>query len=186
MTSIDDLWFLADTASQRAEQAAHRLRTQYDDYIRKRQSRRVSRRRFRTLAQRIRQSGAPYGTHTIVYRENDDVLLVRHDGIDQWVLPGGEVGRDEAFREAARRELAEEAGIEAEYDGLALLVTVEIESDGHETWGVMPIFEAQARDDRTETDDPDGEISDAGWFSTVPPDTRDRPYLNAWRETRSK
>lgn len=186
MTSIDDLWFLADTASQRAEQAAHQLRTRYDDYLGKRQSRRVSRRRFRTLAERIRLSGAPYGAHTIVHREDGDVLLVRHDGIDQWVLPGGEVARDETFREAARRELAEEAGIEAEYDGLALLVTVEIESDGHETWGVMPIFEAQARNERTVIDDPDGEISDARWFTTVPPDSRDRPYLNAWREKQNE
>ncbi|AUX08539.1 NUDIX family hydrolase [Halalkaliarchaeum desulfuricum] len=186
MTSIDDLWFLADTASQRAEQAAHQLRTRYDDYISKRQSRRVSRYRFRTLADRIRQSGAPYGAHTIVYREDGDVLLVRHDGIGQWVLPGGEVGPDETFREAARRELDEEAGIEAEYDGLALLVTVEIESDGHETWGVMPIFEAQARAEQPEVDDPDGEISDAEWFTNVPTDSRDRPYLNAWRENRNE
>lgn len=186
MTSIDDLWFLADTASQRAEQVAHQLQTRYDDYLQKRQSRRVSRQRFRTLAERIRQSGAPYGTHTIVYREDSEVLLVRHDQIDQWVLPGGEVDRDETFQEAAGRELAEEAGIEAAYDGLALLVTVEIESDGHETWGVMPIFEAQALDERTEIDDPDGEISDAGWFNTVPSDTRDRPYLNAWRKKRGE
>ncbi|MDR5673003.1 NUDIX domain-containing protein [Halalkaliarchaeum sp. AArc-GB] len=186
MTSIDDLWFLSDNASQRAEQAAHQLRTRYDNYLRKRQSRRVTRYRFRTLAERIRLSGAPYGAHTIVHREGGDVLLVRHDGIDQWVLPGGEVDRDETFREAAKRELAEEAGIEAEYEGLALLVTVEIESDGHETWGVMPIFEAQGRDEQPEIDDPDGEISDARWFTTAPPESRDRPYLNAWRQKRSE
>lgn len=185
MTSIDDLWFLADVANQRAERAAHRLQSRYEGYITEKQSRHVSRYRFRTLGERIRDSGAPYGTHTIVYRDGDEVLLVRHEGVDKWVLPGGEVDREETFRQAARRELAEEAGIEAEYEGLALLVRVEVRSDGHEMWGVLPIFEARAVEERPEIHDPDGEISRAKWFGTLPPDARDREYLRAWRHRRN-
>lgn len=185
MTSLDDLWYLADLASQRAEQAAHRLREEYDDYATKRESHRVPRRRFRTLAERIKRSGAPYGAHTIVHREEGDVLLVRHDGIEKWVLPGGEVGRDETFQGAAARELDEEAGIAADYDGLALLVEVEVSCDDHRTWGIIPIFEARALEEQPAIDDPDGEISDVRWFDSLPPDARDKPYLRAWRERRS-
>lgn len=185
MTSLDDLWFLADRANQRVERALHRLESRYDGYLTRVQSCRVSRHRFRTLTERARQSGAPYGTHTIVHRDGRDVLLVRHDGIGKWVLPGGEVETNESFREAAERELAEETGIDAEYEGLAVLVELDIACGDHETRGVMPIFEARALADRPEIDDPDGEISDAGWFDSPPPDTRDRPYLRAWRERRT-
>lgn len=184
VTSIDDLWFLADLASQQAEQAAHQIDERYDDYLEREQSRRVSRYRFRTLADRIKQSGAPYGAHTILHRDGSEVLLVRHDGVEKWVLPGGEVGATESFREAAQRELAEEAGIDAQYQGLALLVEINIACDHHHTWGIMPIFQARALGDDPEINDPDGEISDAKWFDTFPPETRDRQYLEAWRTLR--
>ncbi|QIB73850.1 NUDIX domain-containing protein [Halogeometricum borinquense] len=181
---VDDLWFLADEASQRAEQAYHRLCEQYSNYLDERRTRRVSRRRFRTLASRVKQTGAPWGAHTIVYRDTDELLLVRHDGVDLWVLPGGEVREDETYREAAIRELGEEAGVSADYRGLAIANRIDICCDDYETWGVMPVFFAAAEDMDLHVDDPDDEISDAGWFSfsDLPADTRDRGDLLAWRE----
>ena len=183
--TLDDLWYLADEASRRAERAYQRLRDRYSGFMERPTTRRVSRRRFRTLARRVRETGAPYGAHTIVYRESGELLLVRHEGVGMWVLPGGEVDAGESFREAARRELAEEAGVDAAYEGLAMANRVEIEHADYATWGVLPIFAARAETIEPAVDDPDGEISRARWFAEIPADTRDREDLVQWREQAS-
>lgn len=180
--SVDRLWYLADEADRRAERAYHDLRDRHDDYIERTHRKRVRRERFRTLAERVRDNGAPYGAHTLVYRPSGELLLVRDDRADRWVLPGGGIDGDESFREAAARELAEEAGVEAAYEGLGLLCRIEIRCDEHATWGVMPVFQAQALTTTPSVDDPDGEISEARWFDELPEDTRDRADLVAWRE----
>lgn len=182
MTSLGDLWYLADRADQRAEQAYHRLRERYDDFLEFTHSRRVSRQRFRTLAKRIRDTGTPYGAHTLVYWPSGELLLVRHEGVGMWVLPGGEVHPEESFQEAAVRELAEEAGIGAVYEGLAIATRVEVRCRDHATWGVLPVFAAEATTRDLEVGDPDGEISTARWFDVLPEDTRDRAEIIQWRE----
>lgn len=177
VTAIDGLWYLADEAARTAERTYHRLADRYGgEYLERTYRKGVGRRRFRTLAERIESTGAPYGAHTLVYRPSGDLLLVRHEGVDQWVLPGGDVEGEETFRETARRELREEAGIDASYEGLAMLTRVEVRCDDHETWGVMPVFRARATTTETAVADPDGEIGAARWFApeTVPEDTRDR------------
>ncbi len=182
MTSVDGLWFLADKAEQRAEQAYHRVTETYnDDCIQHTYEKYVSRDRFRTLANRIQRSGTPYGAHTLVHRDTGELLLVRHDGVDLWVLPGGSVDGAESFRETAARELAEEAGIEAKYRGLAMLNRIEISCRGCATWGLLPIFHATAETVELTISDPDEEISAAQWFdpANVPEDTRDRADLIA-------
>ncbi|WP_138005361.1 NUDIX domain-containing protein [Halalkalirubrum salinum] len=180
MTTVNDLWFLADRASQRAEQRYHRVSREYGEYHTFERLDTVRRRRFRTLATRIVDSGAPYGAHTIVTpNDGQSVLLVRHDGVDKWVLPGGGVHRDETYERAAVRELHEEAGIDAQYEGLASLTRVQIRSGNYNTWGVLPVFEAQTNVTALTVNDPDGEISDAQWFhpDSLPEDTRDRAQL---------
>lgn len=180
--TVDRLWYLADEARQQAEQAHHRLASRHADYLELQRTRRLSRRRFRTLAERIRQTGAPYGAHTVVYRRSGELLLVRHEGVDMWVLPGGGVDEGESFREAAQRELYEEAGVDVRYGGLGMLGRVEVSSGDHSTWGVLPVFEAEAVTEVPVVDDPDDEISDARWFDDLPEDTRDREDLLAWRD----
>lgn len=184
MKPVDDLWYLASQANQRAEQAYHALTADRDSesYLEFERERTVSRRRFRTLAERVECSGAPYGAHTIVYRESGEFLLVRHEGVGLWVLPGGGLDGDESFREAAERELNEEAGVDVSYDGLAMLTRIRFRCDGHEAWGVMPVYAAEAETTVPEVQDPDDEISKARWFETLPPDTRDRDDLLEWRE----
>lgn len=179
MTSVDGLWYLADEAEQRAERAYHRVTETYDDCIQHTYRKHVSRDRFRTLARRIRQSGTPYGAHTLVHRDNGEILLVRHDGVGLWVLPGGGVDGSESFRETAERELGEEAGIEATYRGLAMLNRVEIDCRGCNTWGLLPVFRATAETTDPTVSDPDEEISAARWFdpAQMPEDTRDRDDL---------
>ncbi|WP_336002919.1 NUDIX hydrolase [Halorientalis halophila] len=182
MTAVDNLWYLADEAEQRAEQAYHRLAQDHDDYVEYERTRTVSRSRFRTVADRIRKNGLPFGAHTLVYRESGELLLVRHEGVDMWVVPGGEVQGDESLREGARRELREEAGVEAAYEGLGILARVNFRSDGHDAWGVLPVFAARAETTELEVSDPDDEISDARWFADLPEDTRDRAELLTWRD----
>ena len=179
---MDDLWFLADEAEQAAEQAAHELGRRHDDYLEPSLTRVVSRPHFRRAVTRGKDSGAPYGVHTIVYRECGDLLLVRHEHVEKWVLPGGAVDGGESFRETAARELAEEAGVEVTFDGLGMLVEVDIRCDGHDVWGVIPVYAARARTFEPDVNDPDDEITDAKWFDDLPPDTRDRAILQEWRE----
>jgi 8-oxo-dGTP diphosphatase len=175
------LWYLADQATRRAEAAYYRLRDDYSGFLEWDRSRRVSRSYFRTLADRTRQSGAPFGVHTVVHHDGR-LLLVRHDGVDQWVVPGGEVEDGESYRTAAERELSEEAGIEASYQGLAMTTRFDIACDDHTMWGVVPVFAATAPGIEPSVADPDGEISDARWFSveSLPGDTRNRDELLAW------
>lgn len=186
MTALGDLWYLADEATQQAEQAYHRLRERHGSFMERSRSQRVSRRRFRTLAGRVKRTGAPFGAHSIVYRPrgSGELLLVRHEGVDRWVLPGGEVDGAESYRETAERELTEEAGVTADYEGLAMANRMEIRCESHRTWGVLPVYAARARSFEPSIDDPDGEISRAAWFAfdDLPADTRDRGDLLAWRE----
>jgi len=50
----------------------------------------------------------------IVLNDNDQVLLVRHNKIRQWLYPGGHIDPDEDPAQAALREVAEETGILAD------------------------------------------------------------------------
>ena len=184
MTTVDDLWYLADEAAQQAARTHNRLSAEHTDPIEFETTKRVSRRRFRTVAERIRENGAPYGAHTLAVRADGGLLLVRHEAVGLWVLPGGETDGDESFRAAAERELREEAGIEATYDGLGMLGRVTFHADGHSTWGILPLFEATAGDRELSVEDPDNEITDARWFQDLPPDTRDREHLQTWRDHR--
>lgn len=181
MTTVDDLWYLGDVARQSAEQTYHSVADRHEDFLECTRHRSVSRPRFRTVADRIRDNGLPYGAHAITYRESGELLLVRHDDVDMWVLPGGEVDGDESFRAAARRELLEEAGVGAAFEGLALLARVEFRCGDYHTWGVLPIYQARAEKTALTVDDPDGEITDARWFDELPDDARDRDQLVRWR-----
>jgi len=184
MTAVDNLWYLATEARQAAEQVYHRFADDHDDFVEFRTTRTVSRDRFRTVAERIESQGLPYGAHTLAYRPSGELLLVEQAAIDTWVLPGGEVEPGESVREGARRELGEEAGIDVTYDGLGVLGEVRFRSDGHETWGVLPIFEGEADSTDLDVRDPDGEITDARWFDELPENTRDRSVLREWRRDR--
>ncbi|MFW5956594.1 MAG: NUDIX hydrolase [Halorhabdus sp.] len=183
MTVVDNLWYEAEEAQQVAEQTYHRLLEDATNPMEFTRTRYVSRPRFETITRRIQDNGLPYGAHTVAVDDNR-LLLVRHEAVGKWVLPGGEVSDGERFLEAAHRELLEEAGIEGTYDGLALLGRVEFYCDEYETWGVLPIYEAQPTDTELTVEDPDAEITDADWFGSLPPDTRDRDVLRQWLDTR--
>jgi 8-oxo-dGTP diphosphatase len=185
MTTVDDLWYLADVASQQAEQTYHELTDRHEAFVEFTRHRRVPRHSFRRIAEDARDHGAPFGAHTLAYRPTGELLLVRHEDVGMWVLPGGELDGTESFREAALRELDEESGVEAAIEGLGMLGRVEFYCDDNNTWGVLPVFEAQATTTDIEVRDPDDEISDARWFDELPEDTRDREEILSWRSLRS-
>jgi 8-oxo-dGTP pyrophosphatase MutT (NUDIX family) len=58
--------------------------------------------------------GLTLGVRVAVFDSAGQVLLVRHTYVRGWWLPGGGVDRTETLRQAAVRELREEAGIVAE------------------------------------------------------------------------
>ena len=184
--ALDDLWYLADEADQQAERAYHRLRERHEGFLERRRQKPVSRDRFRTLAARIRENGTPYGAHTIVYRPDGDLLLVRHEGVDMWVLPGGEIDPGESFRGAARRELAEERASRRRTRGSASSAVSRFTPAATTPVGVLPVYAARAEPDgpTPRPRDPDGEVGEARWFDRLPADTRDRDVLREWRRRR--
>lgn len=72
---------------------------------------------FKIYARVIR--GKTLGARTAVFDDQGRVLLVKASYVKGWQLPGGGVDAGETLREAAIRELREEANVEA-LDGLQL------------------------------------------------------------------
>lgn len=118
-----------------------------------------------------RESGAGegFGVGTVVVSERG-VALVRTSWSDGWVLPGGTVEPGEPVQEAARREVREELGIEAEI-GDPIRVADQTFVCGEEQFeNRLVLFEGSAR--TTELTDTPGEanegIREIAWHETLP------------------
>lgn len=100
------------------------------------------------------------GAICVVERPDDRILLVRHSYRDHWGLPGGLAQRGEDIRACARRETAEEVGLEVELVGEPNVV---VAPDARR---VDVVFRARPADagaaDRLVSGSP--EILEARWF----------------------
>lgn len=60
------------------------------------------------------------GVRLFVLDEEENFLLVRHRGTDQWYLPGGEVKKKETLIDALKREIKEEIGVSLENESIEI------------------------------------------------------------------
>lgn len=77
---------------------------------------------FRRWIVRIVAPSFTVGTACVIERGDGTILLVRLSYRDGWGLPGGLVGRREDIAQCARREVAEEVGLEVELVGAPAVV----------------------------------------------------------------
>jgi 8-oxo-dGTP pyrophosphatase MutT (NUDIX family) len=92
------------------------------------------------------------------------IVLLRHLKLALWVQPGGHLDPGEAPWEAARREVAEETGIAAEFLGGApelAHVSVHGVPSGHTHLDLRYLFDGGDAD----PDPPPGESQDVRWFA---------------------
>lgn len=131
--------------------------------------------RFAAARTRI-EAGLDWGVGALVERDGE-LLLVRQDC--RWMLPGGEVERDESHAEALVRELDEETGLDVDPGPLRAVVENRYVRDEETVGFHFAIYEATTAS-RTVTDDPglaDEGIESVGWFGSLPGDTLDRDLL---------
>lgn len=107
----------------------------------------------------------PYtlGVRVIVEDAEQRFLLVRHNYLSGWYLPGGGVDRGETLLQAAVRELREEAGIMADRDPSLLSVYLnDAGTFGRDHVGLFHLKEWSRSDRFLE---PSSEIREAQFFS---------------------
>lgn len=115
------------------------------------------------------------------------IALVRNGWTDGWFVPGGAVEPDEEPREAARREVYEETGLDATVEEpLVVLDQTYVSEETGQEWfsAAFVVYAATAEGEIPpvstlgRTDD---EIEAARWFETIPDRLHDgdllRPYL---------
>ena len=91
---------------------------------------------------------------TVICRQDDKILFVRK-ARRKWNLPGGRIEANEAPRQAAQRELAEETGLQVE--AMAYLAPLELYQTLHY------VFETALPEPQNPR--PQNEIADCRWFS---------------------
>lgn len=108
-----------------------------------------------------------------IWLANDagEVLLVRNEGDDGWADPGGKVEPDESYETAAKREVAEETGVERTLTGLREVHVVEnvnVDRDAPSIFEAIVIFDGEYKGGDLRPRE--GEIAEVGWF-VEPPET---------------
>ena len=99
-------------------------------------------------------------------RDREDRLLLiqrlRQPEAGAWGLPGGKIDFGEAAKDTARREIAEELGIEIEILGLACIAETIDGGDGRH-W-VAPVYDARIVSGEPEIQEPE-KHGGWGWFA---------------------
>jgi len=117
------------------------------------------------------------GVGAVVWNELGELLLVRRANPPrqlEWSLPGGRLESGETLREALRREIREETGVEAEIH--ELVDVAELQDPERATQYVLIDFTARAA---SQVPTASSDAQEARWFSL-----RDIENLELWSETR--
>jgi ADP-ribose pyrophosphatase YjhB (NUDIX family) len=61
--------------------------------------------------------------NVVVVNDDGEILLIRRSDNDNWALPGGAMDLGESLPQAAKRETAEETGVDVEITGLVGIYT---------------------------------------------------------------
>jgi 8-oxo-dGTP pyrophosphatase MutT (NUDIX family) len=106
--------------------------------------------------------GMTLGVRAVVLDGDNRVFLVKHSYVSGWYLPGGGVEVGESLRDALRRELVEEGGIELSGEPVlhGLFFNDHVSPRDH----VAVYIVRQFRQDRLP--EPNHEIVDCGFFET--------------------
>jgi 8-oxo-dGTP diphosphatase len=117
----------------------------------------------------------PVAAVGVVVRMGDRVLLVqrgKEPGKGRWSIPGGAVEAGETLREAGRREVAEECGIDVQVGGLAGVFETIIPGDDGRTryhYIMIDFFADYLSGDLQ----PASDVMDVRWSSRADLDTLD-------------
>lgn len=104
----------------------------------------------------------------VVIKSEDEKILLMQRGPNArtesgfWENPGGEIEANEASKDAAKREMIEELGIEI--DIVKLLYSQEFEPDSKGVIWSIEIFEGKIANGTPSIQEPD-KCSDIAWFS---------------------
>lgn len=159
---------LTERSRRAVETLIEELHEDYDDFEVVEKTWEHDRESYEHLVERF-ETDAAGGAGAWLTDETGDVLLVRNEGDDGWADPGGKREAGESFEEAARREVAEEAGVDCELTGICEVHVIAHEpAEADEPALVSPIVIFHGRWTGGEPRPRDGEIAEVGWFSEPP------------------
>lgn len=150
----------------RTDEIFVRLAAEYGEFRVREETWQTTQANYDRLRERF-EAGSNGGAGIWVSDGEAGVLLVRHEGEDAWSEPSGKREPGESFPETARREVAEETGIEARITGV-----LEVKAVTHDAWDrsplVSPIVLFAGEPVAGELDPRDGEIADVQWWRELP------------------
>ncbi|MFB6195173.1 MAG: NUDIX hydrolase [Haloplanus sp.] len=175
---------LTETSRERVQELLADFRERYDDFERVDDRIELSPSGYEMNRQRI-EDGVNGGAGIWVTNDGGQVLLVRDEGDEGWVDPGGKREAGESFEEAARRETREETGIDCEITGLLAAHVTELvdetDPDRPTLYSLIAVFTGRPRDEEATPRPREGEIAAVDWFDAPPgtvgyPEVAERPF----------
>jgi 8-oxo-dGTP diphosphatase len=149
------------------------LAARYGDHYRKAERIEISAERFEKGLER--GDAGEWGAGCLVV-DGDCILFVREG--DAWLVPGGRVEVDESPVAAARREVLEETGIEAEITGLAAIAEQTfVHEEAGESFEFYFATFVGVPAEADPTFDPEPGVDEVAWLREVPENTFDRALV---------
>lgn len=115
------------------------------------------------------EAGTLGGAGVWLTNGDGEVLLVRHEGEDEWSDPGGKHEPDESIEEAARREVWEETAVECELTGVRQAHVIEHRDEESARPPIVRLIAIFDGEYRSGTPTPEeGKISAVRWWDERP------------------